>query len=710
MYWLMGLDTVLRIAIAFAILFVAVPALAWPRPKSMDRLEWFWWNLGAGILFLTLLGQLLTLLNVHSVVTTVAALGIVIVVCRARYMRIAPRQLVRDLYRASIVIALNVVERRIHVGRRIRRLLRRARALPRPGWRAAGWSTLVAVAAAMRFYRPFASANLGFSDSYVHLYLLRLLQEGRQVDPAWGPYPRGMHFLLLTIHELTNVDPILLMNFFGAFVGILMTIAVADAARRLARSDGAGLFSGALYALMTGGASQYFLLGGAFITDDVALAHSLARLPYGAVPAAAGEFDTLLTVFERQSVTLPQELATVLLFPAALFLFTWLLASGPPARSRRTSRSGDFSERAGGPLAAAREGRSPTGFALCTAAIAAVHSGVLVPLAMLSAIGILAATPRLRDAIRAAVAGLAAIVVGSSWMLGYIAYPRLGGNPTSIQTAAGARSTALYYFPMLRSGELARVHTIVSVTPFIVAVIVIALLLLLTRRREAIWTGLATLAFAFAHLSATFGLPELVETRRNVEWFAMSIAIALGVAAREAVRPVRVRYAVPAAAALVLILWLTRVPSLAAEPMHSKLIDYSGYGSTAYAALRIERQLEPFTWTLVTYGQEFPMVLGRGFHIDAEVFLDRYDPAGELRVPTKYVFIAVEKTPHPFQINTWAARFSRSDLEERLQTWCFLYQTRHRDMRVWYDDANVRVYVIQRSDAEADRIAKEAQL
>jgi hypothetical protein len=321
MYFLLGLDTVVRIAIAFAILFVAVPALAWPRPQQLDRLEWFWWNLGAGILFLTLLGQLLSLANVHSVLTVVAAYAIVIVLCRARYLHIKPRQLVRDLYRTAIVIVLNVVERRINLGRRIRRAIRRARALPKPGWRAVGWIGLVLVAAAMRFYRPFSSANLGFSDSYVHLYLVRLLQEGRQVDPAWGPYPRGMHFLLLTIHELTNVDPILLMNFFGAFVGVLMTIAVADAARRLARSDGAGLFAGALYALMVGGASQYFLLGGTFVSDDAPLARSLARLPYNAVPATATEFDTLLTTFERQSVTLPQELAIVLLFPAALFLF-----------------------------------------------------------------------------------------------------------------------------------------------------------------------------------------------------------------------------------------------------------------------------------------------------------------------------------------------------------------------------------------------------
>ena len=100
------------------------------------------------------------------------------------------------------------------------------------------------------------------------------------------------------------------------------------------------------------------------------------------------------------------------------------------------------------------------------------------------------------------------------------------------------------------------------------------------------------------------------------------------------------------------------------------------------------------------------MVLGKGFHLAAADFLDRYDPESQrLPIPTKYVFIVVEKTPHRFQINTWASRFSRTDLQRRLQTWCFLYQLRHRDIRVWHDDDQVRVYLIERSDDEVRRIA-----
>ena len=165
----------------------------------------------------------------------------------------------------------------------------------------------------------------------------------------------------------------------------------------------------------------------------------------------------------------------------------------------------------------------------------------------------------------------------------------------------------------------------------------------------------------------------------------------LGVAAAELLRT-RVTKAIAVAAA---VLWLWRVPVVNAN---DRLLEYSGYSSTAWAVLQIERDLEPFTWTLVTYGQEFPMVLGKGFHLAAVDFLDRYSPADpHLKIPTPYVFIAVEKTPHPFEINTWAARFSRADIQRRLQTWCFLYQRTHDDMRIFRDDENVRVYVIRRN-------------
>ncbi|HET7436494.1 MAG TPA: hypothetical protein VFN10_17415, partial [Thermoanaerobaculia bacterium] len=322
---------------------------------------------------------------------------------------------------------------------------------------------------------------------------------------------------------------------------------------------------------------------------------------------------------------------------------------------------------------------------------------------------------------RAMRAGAAGIVLGSTWMLAFIAYPYMGSaKPVAVASGSNAGTAALFYFPLLRglAGiDEARIVTWVAVTPFLLGVVAaaIALLVLALRRSDAklIFLSLATLAFFVTHVASRFGLPEVVEVRRNASWFAMMVAVLLAACANELVRLLarapqrlaRIQLRPAYAAMLVLlVLWAWHVPVVSAREMRDKLLNYSGYGATAYAVLSIQRHVEPFSWTLVTYGQEYPMVLGRGFHLAAAEFLDRYDPAAaQLTVPTRYVFIAVEKNPHHFQINSWSERFTRVDLEQRLQTWCFLYQLNHRDMRVFQDDENVRVYVIERSDTEIER-------
>lgn len=668
MYTLLGIDTVLRIAAALVLLFVVVPRLARKRPAELDRMEWFWWCLAAGTTALTIAGQLFTLLNIYSTLTLLLAIAALILAVRARTTGRKPLAQLHDLYRNIVLFSLNVLEGRVNVRRRIRRAIRRARARVSFSWVIAGWAALVAVAAAIRLYRPFATANLGFSDSYVHLYLMRLLEQGQQVDPAWGPYPRGMHFLLMAIRELTNVDQILLMNFFGPIAGVLMTLAVADAARRLSRSLVAGLVAGLLFATMLGGTRQYFLLGGSVATDSVAEAQSFAQMGYGDLPETAAEFDVLATVFQRQTATLPQELAIVFLFPAVMFL----LKGGSWWRG--------------------------TGYLFCTAAIAAIHPGVAVPLVLLSGVTVLVQRAKWRDIRSAMLTGAAGIVLGSTWMLGFIAYPNVGARDAASANSSG--SAAAYYFPFLREGDSARIVTWVSITPFVIACLVLAIVLLF---RKHYWIAGATFVFLFTHVASRFGLPEIVEVRRNASWLAMTLAILLAIALFELARVRFARYA----AMFMIALWLWRIPVAGA---HEKLINYSGYGATALAVLEIQRKHEPFTWTLVTYGQEFPMVLGRGFHLAAADFLDRFNPESkQLAIPTRYVFIAVEKTPHRFQINNWSSQFSRSDVEQRLQTWCFLYQLNHRNMRVFMDDDDVRVYVIERTEAETNRIAEGAQ-
>jgi len=653
MYWLLSIDAVLRIVGAMMFFFVLVPALASPSRPAAPFLERFFWNLGAGITLLTLAGQLVTLANLFSFVTLILGAGLVILIGQARHRGVSPGLLVRRTAETAFLAVLNVFDRRVNVLRRLRRVWRRRGARLRESTRdlavrirIAAWTLLLVVAAAFRLYRPFASANLGYSDTYGHFYLLDLLEEGRQVDPRWGPYPVGMHFVLLAIQNLTNVDPILLVNFFGAVVGVLITLSVALAAVRVSRSTTAGLVAGFVFATLIGGPGQYFLLGGSFAAGrDPAVAQARSTVSYGELAASPMEFDLTLRAFQRQTSTLPQELAIALLFPAGLFLIDFL----------RT-----------------RERWKLLGFGSCTAAIAAVHSGVLIPLFVLCALAV-AAHVASRDLAagsvrRAFLAGVIAVAAGSAWMIAFIAYPPATRAAPGVATTA--RDTVLKYFPFLNA---------------------------FSNTSEETQEQLRVLVRA---------TPDM---RRNVQWLLMSLAILLGVMLVEAgtllvARP-RLRLAF---GALLAAVWLTRVPLLSNPVIHDHLVDYSGFSGTTEAVLEIARSREPFTWTLVSYGQEYPLVLHRGYHVPAMDFLERYDPAEPVtNIPTPDVFVVVEKRPHPFQVSVWARRFTRDELEQRLQSWVHVYQATHRNLTVFLEDENVRVYRISRTPLELELLRRQ---
>ena len=104
-----------------------------------------------------------------------------------------------------------------------------------------------------------------------------------------------------------------------------------------------------------------------------------------------------------------------------------------------------------------------------------------------------------------------------------------------------------------------------------------------------------------------------------------------------------------------------------------------------------------------------PIVVPPDIHHKLQARLQR-DPDAEVTdIPTPHVFIIVEKTPHPFQINAWARRFSRAEVEERLLTWVYLYQGSHSNIRVFMEDEHVRVYHIERSPEEIERLSRRAE-
>ena len=718
-YFFMGIDTVIRIGAALWFLFVLIPRLALPPRPEAFVLERFWWNFGVGTITLVFIGQLLSLGNLYTLPTLLLALLLLIVAAQCIQNRESPLRLIRRIRDLAVVTAFNILDRRVNLRRRARLGLRRLRkrALskidsPAGASRVIGWTILTVTAAGLRFYRPFSSLDFGASDPYVHLHWLKILELGKQVDLSWGPYPRGLHFVLLAIVKLTNIDQVLLMNFFGAFIGVLITLSVADVTRRVSGSLRAGLLAGLIFATMIGGPGQYWLIGGRFdpyelprvLDDKVVYRHNDIVFLTGKLES---HFDLMSWGFVRQTVTLPQEMAVVLLFPTALFGLEYL-------RERRRWHL--------------------FGYAGGVATIASVHTGVLMPLSLLFiAVLVAALTSWRQELARVRVflgTTLAAILAGMSWALVFTVYQREGGW---LSYYLGEENLGLFapFLTKILGGSsdrpgiepTASFYASTTRAMMIVAAVSLALVVVafFVKQKETSarlkFLAISTLLILFVQVATSFGLLGVLDPNRNCQWLMIAIACMIGTALNELLRRVlsdgkRKMGRVAASAILLLTasIWLTRVPNLGAESFkQSDWVDATEYGNAVEALLRLQARLQPLTWTLVTYGQEFPHVLGKGYHMAAAEFLENYDPnAPELLIPTQHVFILFEKNPHRHQINTWAATFSRANLEERLGAWCVFYQLTHDDMRVYLDDENIRIYVIQRTPQKARQIAKLA--
>jgi len=114
-----------------------------------------------------------------------------------------------------------------------------------------------------------------------------------------------------------------------------------------------------------------------------------------------------------------------------------------------------------------------------------------------------------------------------------------------------------------------------------------------------------------------------------------------------------------------------------------------------YLVAEIRRNFQPFTYTIVAKVQQFPQVVSKGYYINIYNFLLKYKPTDKyLKIPTDYVFIFDENIPKKFMgMNEMWYRW-RIDLEMALKSWIAQYAATHKNIKLWFQDKGVSVYLI----------------
>jgi len=129
-----------------------------------------------------------------------------------------------------------------------------------------------------------------------------------------------------------------------------------------------------------------------------------------------------------------------------------------------------------------------------------------------------------------------------------------------------------------------------------------------------------------------------------------------------------------------------------------KNINAIEYTSISEVILKINSDNRPFNWTVISYVQEYAKVRNKGYHINTQNFLLKYNPRDkELKIDTPKIYIFVENFPNPYRgKGEWYYRW-RDEVQNGLKSWIAIYSVTHSNIRIYYKTSTITVYEINNS-------------
>ncbi len=219
--------------------------------------------------------------------------------------------------------------------------------------------------------------------------------------------------------------------------------------------------------------------------------------------------------------------------------------------------------------------------------------------------------------------------------------------------------------------------------------------------------SLGIIAVMTIYFAPNLGLPRIAEQARAAEYLLLSFAVGGGLYfSLLVVRPLRYFYKSYTKHLVLMMTFVSLVTIISITPRwidsdhfikHTNTMEYN---DIAFVTYQLSKEHRPYTWTTISYVQSYPKALGKGFHVNAQEFLFRYDPDEHyLKVGgTQWVYIFVENVSHPFiGMDEWYYRW-RSDIHEQLKSWIEYYQMSHDNISIYLENELVTVYKIDNRD------------
>jgi hypothetical protein len=653
-----------KVVVWFWVIFIVLPRQIFPAPRQEGSRLWgdvvrmgFWTAIIVHILVL------IGIYDLFSLIISYALLYLLLLFLRPQGLPLTDAE---RLFTRFVVFGMDALERRVSYRELARRrwddfkawIGRQVPSRDQILWGLALlWVLLLSVY--LRLYEALTHAALT-PTFYSHLkWLKALTRKELYVD---GIYPYGAFTLLSALKQFTFLDEGMLLRVVQGLAGGLTVAAIYFALRRFSGRRDAALLGASLYGIF-------------------AFAQILPGLP----------------LYPNEA--LPLEIALAFLLPTWIFLARYL------------------AEREGVWLTLAFQG-TVTVFLIhpFVGAVALVGWVLAMPAALIYGRWRAQGTPRMT------LAAVGAVILGNVFYV----VGQLGGK----EWVKGSLALTAQIWGRWFEEGTKPTRASVSETPlFFVALFVLPLLFFPggddalgarsetgpSERRYSTRTGRVTLALALFFSTLLFeasrlGWPELFSRQLAATVASLLACAALGVAygmitswvaaLGRRLKPVTAlsssSFISLGATVVILAILLAASP-----PLVVKGASKGEYDAVALKIYDIKQEHVAYTWTIVGTPEVLPHVLGRGWYLNADYFLQnyppetyRYDPKQpELSIPTEHVYIVVEKNVYAAP-STAEELLQRAKMEQALWDWCRTYELLHDNLNVYYQDDDIIIYHI----------------
>ncbi len=298
-----------------------------------------------------------------------------------------------------------------------------------------------------------------------------------------------------------------------------------------------------------------------------------------------------------------------------------------------------------------------------------------------------------------------AAIIGNLWMLSMIKY----GIPKNIGAAAPfldkLLGTKRSVQDVVTSGiKIVAISDITTLHIVMMVMIVFAYIFALFTKKRFVYSSfiLISSSIFLVYFAPNIGLPLLAKQSRLSEYMFFAITFLFSFYYFFFLyKPVfyifkkYAKYIIFLLCYIIFISLVFTVPRWMDTYFFWKNINEIEYTSIPQIILKINRENRPFNWTVISYVQEYAKVKNKGYHINTQNFLLRYNPKDKyLKVPTPNIYLFVENFPNPYKgMQEWYYRW-RSDIQNDLKSWVAIYSATHDNIKIYLKTKTVTVYKI----------------